>query len=44
MFLEYRDGRIIQQSNYDCFDPFDARTAAQRSSRQRPDADPGPGE
>jgi hypothetical protein len=22
IFLELRDGRIVRQGNYDCFDPF----------------------
>jgi len=24
MFLEFRDGRIVRQRNYDCFEPWDA--------------------
>ncbi len=26
VFVTFRDGRIVRQRNYDCFDPFQATT------------------
>ena len=28
MFLRFRDGKIVEQRNYDCYPPFEAATTS----------------